>query len=186
MLRERIATGDAARAAGAESDARRTLVPDEMVNRWWMSGSGEPDCRAVLSWTGIPRTIRQAEDLDGRLAERGFQPGGDPPRSGLQYNYRGDCGPAAVSWCGTLVQPDFESAASAWMSVTGMGRGWWFGRMTGKSVIRERLEGTSGRPGRCSSILPRPGSRSTKWTAASGSPPGDSGLGLAALIEDWE
>lgn len=76
-----ISTGDIIRATmrsdsplGDElrsyTDAGK-LVPDELVNRMVKERLAEPDCEPGYLLDGYPRTVQQAETLDGMLAEQG-------------------------------------------------------------------------------------------------------------------
>lgn len=76
-----ISTGDLIRAAirsdsplGDElrsyTDAGK-LVPDDLVNRMVKERLSEPDCAAGFLLDGYPRTVTQAQVLDGLLTELG-------------------------------------------------------------------------------------------------------------------
>jgi adenylate kinase len=74
MLRERIASGDplGREVQGLMHSGR--LVPDEIVNRLVDDRIAQPDCAAGLILDGYPRTVRQAQVLDGTLKGRGYRP----------------------------------------------------------------------------------------------------------------
>lgn len=75
-----IATGDLIRAAIAKKTAlgqefhsytsRGKLVPDKLVVAMVTERLAEADCRAGYLLDGFPRTVPQAEALDGILAEK--------------------------------------------------------------------------------------------------------------------
>ena len=76
-----VATGDIFRANVAEGSQlgrlaqaymdRGDLVPDEVVIAMVMGRLAEPDCQAGFVLDGFPRTVAQAQALDGRLGELG-------------------------------------------------------------------------------------------------------------------
>ena len=76
-----IATGDIFRANVAEGTElgraaqeymdRGDLVPDDVVIAMVMERLASQDCQAGFVLDGFPRTVAQAEALDGRLAEQG-------------------------------------------------------------------------------------------------------------------
>lgn len=77
-----LSTGDMLRAAvKAETPiglkakdimARGDLVPDEVVNQIVSERIEEPDCKNGFILDGFPRTVAQAEALDGILADHGI------------------------------------------------------------------------------------------------------------------
>ena len=76
-----ISTGDIIRAAIREGSPlgkefksytdQGKLVPDELVNRMVEERLRQPDCERGFLLDGFPRTVAQAEALDGMLAARG-------------------------------------------------------------------------------------------------------------------
>jgi adenylate kinase len=75
-----VSTGDilrARKAAGtlpaelAQIMASGGLVPDKAVVQLVVERLGEPDCKKGFLLDGFPRTVAQAEALDGMLKERG-------------------------------------------------------------------------------------------------------------------
>ena len=78
-----LSTGDMLRAAAAAGTeiglkakdimARGELVPDEIMIGIISERIGEPDCASGIIFDGFPRTVAQAEALDGVLAERGMK-----------------------------------------------------------------------------------------------------------------
>jgi adenylate kinase len=73
MLRGRIANEeDLGQQATRLMQAGR-LVPDEVVNRLVRERIARPDCRRGLILDGYPRTIAQAEVLEGWLVEYGLE-----------------------------------------------------------------------------------------------------------------
>jgi adenylate kinase len=77
-----LATGDmlrAATASGSELGMRvkgimdsGQLVPDGIIIDMIAARIGEPDCRSGFVLDGFPRTVPQAQALDGMLTERGL------------------------------------------------------------------------------------------------------------------
>ncbi len=73
MLRELVASGsDLGREAKTVMDAGR-LMPDELMIRMISERIDQPDCQGGFILDGFPRTIPQAEGLDGMLAEKGLK-----------------------------------------------------------------------------------------------------------------
>lgn len=71
MLRTAVARGtEIGREAKAVMEAGR-LVSDEIINRIVAERIAEPDCEPGFIMDGYPRTLAQAEALDGMLAGRG-------------------------------------------------------------------------------------------------------------------
>lgn len=78
-----LSTGDMLRAAAASGSAigreikgimdRGALVPDEVIVRMIADRIGEPDCAQGVLLDGFPRTVGQAEALDGILSQRGLK-----------------------------------------------------------------------------------------------------------------
>ena len=72
MLRAAVASGsEIGRQAKAVMDAGE-LVSDEIVIGVVRERLGQPDLKAGAIFDGFPRTVAQAEALDGLLAERGL------------------------------------------------------------------------------------------------------------------
>ncbi len=74
MLRERIASDDSLGLQLKELMHAGRLVPDDVVNRLVEERISLPDCSGGFILDGYPRTHQQAEVLDRRLHERGFEP----------------------------------------------------------------------------------------------------------------
>jgi adenylate kinase len=73
MLREAVAKGtEVGRQAKSIMEAGK-LVSDDIINRIVAERIDEPDCANGFILDGFPRTIPQAEALDGMLAERGLK-----------------------------------------------------------------------------------------------------------------
>lgn len=73
MLREAVAKGtEVGREAKSIMEAGK-LVSDEIINRIVAERIDQPDCANGFILDGFPRTIPQAEALDGMLAERGLK-----------------------------------------------------------------------------------------------------------------
>ncbi len=71
MLRGEIAAGTALGLETKSIIASGGLVGDDIINRIVRQRIGKPDCSDGFMLDGYPRTIQQAEFLDGELAERG-------------------------------------------------------------------------------------------------------------------
>lgn len=72
MLREAAAAGTPAGLKANEIMARGELVPDDMVVAIVVHRIDRPDCAKGFILDGFPRTVSQAEALDGMLRERGL------------------------------------------------------------------------------------------------------------------
>jgi adenylate kinase len=72
MLRAEIAVGTALGVAAQSIIAAGGLVPDRLVNEMLTRRIDQPDCAAGFMLDGYPRTVEQAEYLDGVLAARGL------------------------------------------------------------------------------------------------------------------
>ena len=70
MLRAAIAAGTPLGVAVKATMAKGELVSDETVIRIIAQRYDQPDCQGGAVFDGFPRTIPQAEALDGMLAER--------------------------------------------------------------------------------------------------------------------
>ena len=70
MFREAAAAGTALGARAAEHMDRGELVPDEVTIGMLLERIDQPDAEAGFMLDGFPRTLAQAEALDGALAER--------------------------------------------------------------------------------------------------------------------
>lgn len=73
MLRARIASGDSLGQQVRDMMHAGRLVPDEVVNRLVEERIAEPDCAKGFILDGYPRTIPQAEVLEGWLLSQGYQ-----------------------------------------------------------------------------------------------------------------
>jgi adenylate kinase len=74
MLRERVQSGDELGREVAGIMRSGALVPDELVNRMVEDRITRPDCTDCFILDGYPRTIRQAELLDGVLNTQQIEP----------------------------------------------------------------------------------------------------------------
>jgi adenylate kinase len=74
MLRGEVEAGTPLGLLAKEILAAGQLVKDEMVNEMLVNRISHPDCRNGFLLDGYPRTLPQAEFLDGKLAELGFPP----------------------------------------------------------------------------------------------------------------
>ena len=74
MLREHIQAGDALGREVAETMGAGTLVPDDLVNRLVENRIRRPDSAHAFILDGYPRTLEQAEVLNGLLRRRGATP----------------------------------------------------------------------------------------------------------------
>lgn len=68
MIREAIRSGDGPGATAQSIVAAGKLISDEVVLEIVEERLGRPDCQRGFILDGYPRTLRQAEDLDGLLA----------------------------------------------------------------------------------------------------------------------
>ncbi|HYP07673.1 MAG TPA: nucleoside monophosphate kinase [Bryobacteraceae bacterium] len=72
MLRAEVEAGTALGQEAQAVLAAGQLVGDEIVNRMLVHRITQPDCRNGFLLDGYPRTLPQAEYLDGQLKELGF------------------------------------------------------------------------------------------------------------------
>ncbi len=71
IFRQSIAEGTELGCLAQEYIDRGDLVPDDVVIGMVMERLAEPDCREGFVLDGYPRTVAQAEALDGELTARG-------------------------------------------------------------------------------------------------------------------
>ncbi len=74
MLRAEIAAGSELGRKTQSIIAAGGLVGDDMINDILRSRIDQPDCKNGFMLDGYPRTVEQAEYLDGLLAKRSFPP----------------------------------------------------------------------------------------------------------------
>jgi len=74
LLRENVANGTALGAEAKAIMARGELVPDKLVCAMVAERLARPDCARGFILDGFPRTVAQAEWLDGHLKQTGLQP----------------------------------------------------------------------------------------------------------------
>lgn len=74
MLRSEIREGTALGEAAQSVMASGGLVSDDLVNEVLTHRLAKPDCQAGFLLDGYPRTVEQAEFLDGVLEKRGLPP----------------------------------------------------------------------------------------------------------------
>ncbi len=73
MLRAAIAAGTEIGLKAKDIMARGELVLDQIMIGIISERIGEPDCAGGIVFDGFPRTVVQAEALDGVLSERGMK-----------------------------------------------------------------------------------------------------------------
>jgi len=73
MLRAAVAAGTEVGKRAKEIMDRGDLVPDEVVIQIISDRLDEPDAKAGVILDGFPRTVAQAEALDGLLASKGLK-----------------------------------------------------------------------------------------------------------------
>jgi len=74
MLRAEVEAGTPLGQEAQSILAAGQLVSDELVNKMLVNRITQPDCEDGFLLDGYPRTLPQAEFLDGKLAELGFRP----------------------------------------------------------------------------------------------------------------
>jgi adenylate kinase len=72
MLRAEIAAGSELGKKTQATIAAGALVSDDLINDILRSRIDRPDCKNGFMLDGYPRTVEQAEYLDGLIAERGL------------------------------------------------------------------------------------------------------------------
>jgi len=72
MLREAAAAGTPVGKEAKELMDQGSLVPDEVVTKIISERLDEPDLRSGFVLDGFPRTLKQADALEGLLAEKGL------------------------------------------------------------------------------------------------------------------
>ena len=72
MFREAVSRGTPTGRMAKPIMERGELVPDDIVMKWWKSGWLSRIARKGFVFDGFPRTLPQAEKLDGILKRRGF------------------------------------------------------------------------------------------------------------------
>ena len=73
MLRAAVAAGTAIGLRAKDIMARGELVPDEVMVGIISERIARPDCAGGIIFDGFPRTVAQADALDGVLALRGLK-----------------------------------------------------------------------------------------------------------------
>jgi adenylate kinase len=74
MLRAEVEAKTPLGLAAQEILAAGQLVGDQIVNEMLVGRISQPDCRNGFLLDGYPRTLPQAEFLDRKLAEMGYEP----------------------------------------------------------------------------------------------------------------